>query len=133
MFSHSLFKSIWLLMVVLLVMLGNAIPFPLLFSLSFIALALPLFREFKRRSDLDERQVQISHFSSHIAYFIFLILLMLILINEWIIKGKSPETIWLILLFVPIGLKVITCFFQNYGSIKGLRYVFGVHPARLWE
>jgi hypothetical protein len=120
MFSNSLMKSLWLLLAALLIMLGNGIPFPLLVFLSFVVLATPLFMEFRRCTDLDERQIQISHFSSHIAYFVFLFLLGLGLINEWMIKGQTPEPILFILFFVPIGAKAIICLFQNYGSVSGV-------------
>lgn len=121
MLSHSIAKSLWLLMAALLIMAGSAIPFPLLVLFSTITLAAPLVREFRRHSDLDERQLQISHYSSHIAYLVFLVLLGFVLVNEWIIKGQKSEMIWFILLFLPIGLKAIICLFQNYGSASEIR------------
>jgi hypothetical protein len=120
MFSHSLLKSLWLLMAVLLIISGNSLPFPILAIFSYATLLAPLVREFSRHSDLDERQLQISHYSSHIAYLVFLILLALIFIKEWMIKGQAVETVWFILLSLPVASKVIICVYQNYGSAKGI-------------
>jgi|WetSurMetagenome_2_1015567.scaffolds.fasta_scaffold99918_1 hypothetical protein len=134
MFSNSFLKSLWLLLVALLILLENAVPFQILVFLSFIAIAAPLIREFRKRSDLDERQMEISHYSSHIAYFVFLFLLGLGFINEWMIKGQRPELIMFLLLFIPISAKVVICLFQNYGSPSGPRgfarlFFRGIVPA----
>jgi hypothetical protein len=121
MFSNSIIKSLWLILVALLIMQINITLFPLLVFLSFIVIAAPLIREFRKKSDLDERQIEISHYSSHIAYFVFLLLLGLGFINEWAIKGRRPELIIFLLFLVPISTKIIICLFQNYGSPTGIR------------
>lgn len=138
MFSHSLLKSLWLLMAALLIMLGNTMPLPLLILLAFITIVAPLIREFRRHTDLDERQLQITHYSSHIAYFVFSILLCMVLIKEWIMKGQRPDIILFILLFLPIVIKTVICIFQNYGlagDIHGFMALFfrGVVPQKLLD
>jgi hypothetical protein len=125
-------------MVALLIMLGNTIPLPLLIFLAFITIAAPLIREFRRHTDLDERQLQIGHYSSHIAYFVFLILLCMVLIKEWIMKGQRPDIILFVLLLLPIVIKTVICIFQNYGLAAGIHgfialFFRGVVPQKLLD
>ncbi len=115
-------KSLWFLMLVLLVMVGRGLPFPLLVALAFITLSIPLIREFLCKKALDERQIQIGHHSSHFAYFTYTILLLFIIIRELVLNGQIEILTFTILLIVPLIFKMILGLIQKYGSGKGLRH-----------
>ena len=117
----SMLKSLWMFLVILLVMISNSIPVPLLIIFVFLAFAAPLVREFIQRSNMDERQVHISQFSSHLAYFVFSGLLALVIIMNWVKKSAQPNSIFYLLLFLPMTIKLIICAFQSYGSVKGFK------------
>ncbi len=116
--SVSMLKSLWLFLVMLLVLLGNDIPFPLLALFVLVALAVPLMREFSRQTQSDERQKQIGHFSSHIAYFVFSGLLLFVLIKNF---GGKKNSIFLLLLLLPMLIKMAICLIQSYGLVKGFK------------
>lgn len=119
MISSSIFKNVWLLLVVLLIIMGNSMPLFLLVFLALVVISAPLFREFQKHSDLDERQIQITHYSSHIAYFTFSALVVLVMFSEWH-ADKEPRILWLLLLGVPMTVKFLICVFQSYGSVHGI-------------
>jgi len=120
MISSSILKSLWLLLVVFLIILGNGMPLFLIVFLALVVLAAPLVREFSRTTKLDERQVQISHLSSHIAYFSYSTLVVFILCYEWFVNAQRPAAVWLIVLFLPMGVKLCICLYQSYGSVSGI-------------
>lgn len=119
MISSSILKNLWLLLVVVLIIMGNAMPLFLLVFLALLVLSAPLFREFQKQGDMDERQIQITHYSSHIAYFAFSVLLALVLFKEWNAE-KEPRIIWFLLLGIPMSVKFTICIFQSYGSVPGI-------------
>ncbi len=112
--KFSLLKSLWLLLLVLLVMLGRGIPLPFLIPLLLIVLVAPLVREFHPATDLDERQLQISHFSSHVGFFTFLLLLLIIMVKEFVAQGQNPPAWAYALLIIPLVVKAIVSLYQNY-------------------
>ncbi|MCK4447125.1 MAG: hypothetical protein KAW56_08585 [Candidatus Marinimicrobia bacterium] len=126
--SLSMLKSIWLFLVVILLMVGRGLPVPVLVIFIILALAAPLIREFRKRTDLDERQIHISRFSSHIAFYIYIALVLLVMVNKFIAKGENPSNEFYMLLLVPMVIKFFISVFQNYDSIKAARligYLFG--------
>ncbi|MFZ5516931.1 MAG: hypothetical protein ACOY90_09860 [Candidatus Zhuqueibacterota bacterium] len=135
MISSSILKSLWLLLVVLLIMLGNGMPLFCIVFLALIVLAAPLVREFSKSTNLDERQVQISHLSSHIAYFSYSTLVAFVLCYEWFVKAQGPVVEWFVLLFLPMVVKIIICLYQSYGFVSGLRglihlFFRGIIPSK---
>ncbi|APF19965.1 hypothetical protein Calab_0409 [Caldithrix abyssi DSM 13497] len=110
----SLLKSVWLLLLILLIMVGNGLPLAVLIPLFFIVLISPLIREFHPATDLDERQLQISHFSSHLAFYAFLVLLVIVMMRDFIAQGQNPPPWAYALLIIPLLVKVTISLYQNY-------------------
>ena len=106
--------------------MGHALPTWILVIFVIIVISAPLIREFRKKTDLDERQLQISHFTSHIAYFVFSALLILVIIREYFLNGQV-YFYWYILLLIPMIQKMIFCTIQSYGPVKGgIRGIFCV-------
>jgi len=129
--SSSLLKSLYLFLVVMLVFAARGLPLWLFVLLLALALAAPLVREFKTPTDLDERQVYISHFSSHIAFYVFLGLLLFIIIRSFITRHINPPPEWYALLLIPLVIKFLLSFFQNFGARKGAMLT-GYFFAGIW-
>jgi hypothetical protein len=128
-------KAIWFLLTVMLVFFGRDMNFTLVLTLTIIALTAPILREIFSQADLDERQRQISHSSSHIAYFVYTILLVFAIAHEWLKTGETPPVILFILIFAPLVIKFVVCQLQSYGGIKGKSGIFdfffrGIIPSR---
>ncbi len=119
----SLLKIFWLIALVFILMVGWRLPLPLLTILIVLFLVAPLWREFSRKSDLDERQVFISHFSSHIAFYVFLGLLLFTLLYLYAPQHKNPEPHWYALLLIPLVVKFLVSLFQNYGALQASRWI----------
>ena len=116
--SMSIVKSVWLFFVILLIMIANGLPVPLLIGFAILALAAPLIRESIKRTDLDERQIQIAHFSSNIGFYVFIALLLLVMIREFFAKGENPSNLFYMLLLVPLVIKFFVSVFKNYDRFK---------------
>ena len=129
--SNSILKNLWLFAVVLLIMVANGLPVWALISLSVILLSLPLYREFHPATDLDERQITIGHFSSHIAFYAYLLLMLIVISVEFISKGENPDNKWYMLLIVPLLIKFFISLFQNYGPRKTAQLI-GYFFASIW-
>jgi len=112
-------KSLWFIMIIALVFVGRDVYFPVLVLLAALALLAPIIREIWSKSDLDERQIQISHYSSHIAYFVYSSLLIFAIIREWVQNGEIPSPLLFVLIFVPLLAKTAVCLYQNYGGVSG--------------
>ena len=119
----SLLKIFWLVALVIVLMVGWRLPLLLLTVLIVFFLAAPLWREFSRKSDLDERQVFISHFSSHLAFYVFLGLLLFTLLYLYAPQHKNPEPHWYALLLIPLVVKFLVSLFQNYGPLRASRWI----------
>jgi len=109
-------KSLWFLMIIALVFIGRDINFAALVLLTLIALLAPIIREFMLKADLDERQIHISHYSSHVAYFAYSFLIVFVVINELMKQGQVTLLIFLMLLLIPMLFKILIIFFKRYGS-----------------
>jgi hypothetical protein len=111
-------KALWLLITILLIMVGRALPMALLIFLAGLTIAAPLVREFICRSQLDERQRYISHLSSHVAYFTYTMILVFIMITEFFAAGQTARPILVLLLLVPLLVKIAIVLWQRYGAPK---------------
>jgi len=123
-------SSLWFLLVILLILLGGEIPLPVLILLLAAAFAFPIFREFRRRTEYDERQIQISRFSSHIALYLSAVLVLFVMIYKYIAKGLPLDTDpeFYMLLLAPLTVKMLINIFQNYEAHKAaavICYIFG--------
>ncbi len=116
-------KPFYLIVVVLLVMIARGFPLWLLVPLLVLALAAPLIRELRPKTDLDERQIALSHWSSHLAFYLLIGLLLFVMLTEYVATGKNPDPQWYMLLIVPLTVKLIISLFQNYGTILAARYI----------
>jgi hypothetical protein len=128
-------KSLWFLLVIALVFGGREIYFPALVLTVALALLAPIIRELLSKAELDERQIQISHYSSHIAYFVYTFLLIFALIREWVIHEEVPTSLIFVLLAAPLATKMTLCMIQNYGGVSGLSgflnlFFRGLLPAK---
>ncbi|NOX87808.1 MAG: hypothetical protein GXO77_02200 [Calditrichaeota bacterium] len=112
--NSSIIKALWLLVIVLLVMGGRAMPMPLLIALLLIVFFAPIIREFRPQTDLDERQLQISHLSSHISFYVFIALTVLVMLKDYIGKGQNPPPYLYMLLLIPLLVKLLISVYQNY-------------------
>ncbi len=127
----SLLKPIWLFGIVVLIMLGRGLPIWLLIIFIILALAAPLLREFRKKSDLDERQLYISHFSSHISFYVLVGLILFVMIQEFVKTGINPPPQWYLVLLVPLVIKFFISLFQNFGLRSGARGI-GLFFAAVW-
>jgi hypothetical protein len=119
-------KSLWFLAVVFLVILGSGLPFPVHCGLILLTLLAPLLREFLIRTDLDERQIQIGHYSSHVAYFVYSVLLFLIILRETVKLQPMTLLIFYVLFVVPLVFKILISLLQRYGTVQGWSGYLGV-------
>ncbi len=124
--NSSFLKSIWLLLTILLIFIGRGMPFYLLVILLAIVILSPIIREIIPQTDLDERQVYISHLSSHVAFYVFLALVILVMLHDYIGKGKNPASEWYALLLIPLIIKFTISLYQNYDPVKvAFRMAYG--------
>jgi len=126
----KIISSLWFLLIILLIMLGGQLPLPILITLLALAFAYPIFREFRKHTEYDERQLQISRFSSHIAMYLFAALVLFVMIYKYIAKGLPLDTDpeFYMLLLVPLTVKMLINVFQNYEPHKAaafIAYIFG--------
>ena len=127
----SFLKSLWLLGVVLLILIGRGLPLPLLIALVAIVLLLPMIREFSPKTKLDERQVYISHLSGHWAFYAFLTLTVIIMIRDYVRFGKNPDPQWYALLIIPLLIKFGISLYQNYNP-KRVAFWIGYGWGGIW-
>lgn len=111
-------KSLWFLMIIVLIMVGRELYFPLLVLVVGIVLFASLFRELKFKADLDERQIYISHYSSHVAYFAYSFLIVFVMISELMKQGQMTVLIFLMLLLIPMLFKILIVLLKRYGANK---------------
>jgi len=117
--------------VVLAVMLGSGLPLWALIPVLIILLAVPLLRELTHKSDADERQVFISHYSSHLALYVFVALILFVMIYDYQTSGQHPGNKFYMLLLVPLVVKFIISLVQNYGAGAAGRWI-GYFFASVW-
>ena len=129
--SSSMLKSLWLFAVVLVIMISSGLPIWLLVTVLILLLALPLLREITHRSDADERQIYISHYSSHLALYVFVALILFVMIHDYQLSGTQPDVKFYMLLLVPLVIKFIISLLQNYGAGTAGRWI-GYFFASVW-
>lgn len=129
--NASLLKSIWLLLIALLIMIGRGLPLPLLAVLVAIVFFAPIIIEFSPKTKLDERQVYISHLSGHWGFYVFLGLTVLIMLRDYVRLGKNPAPEWYALLIIPLLVKFAISLYQNYDASK-VAYAVGYGWAGVW-
>ncbi|NLP12007.1 hypothetical protein GX408_16530, partial [bacterium] len=102
---RNLLSGAYLLALVGTIMLGfsRALPPPILITAAVVLVAIPLIREFLHRSHVDERQLQISRFSTTMAFYAYLIVLLIVLIKDYLIQNKHPGDAMLALLAIPLA------------------------------
>jgi hypothetical protein len=133
--AYPVLKSMWFLLVILLVLINRGIPFPVLVGLTALVIFAPLVREYLFKQRPDERQVEISHFSSHIAYLVFLALNLLVVLRIVWRADEQPLWLFIFLFALPIVVKFAISLFQQYGAVHGMSGLLhvllrGVLPAR---
>jgi len=129
--SSSMLKSLWLFVVVLVIMSGNGLSLWILIPVLIVLMALPLLRELTHKADADERQIFISHFSSHIALYVFIALTLFVMIHNYRVTGQHPGNQWYMVLLVPLIVKMIISLIQNYGAAAAGRWI-GYFFASVW-
>ncbi len=117
----SLLKSGWLLLAVLLVLAGSKLPTYALLVIVIILVTTPFFRELFTESAMDERQVFISHYSSHIGYITYLLLIVIALVLTLFGTSIYHNSILAGLLVTPVLIKLIVCIHHGYGDVYGFK------------
>ncbi|MBN2363580.1 hypothetical protein JXL83_05570 [candidate division WOR-3 bacterium] len=115
--SESVLRNIWLIFLVILLFLANAVPYWVFVASASVLFLSPVLLEFNRKRLIDERQIQISHFSSHVSFYVVLALLFLVINREYISKGVNPPPQFYALIVVPFVLKMLISLYQNYGPV----------------
>ena len=127
---QKIISGLWFLLIILLIFFAGGIPIPILIILLVLAFAYPVFREFRKRTEYDERQIQISRFSSHITMYLFTGLVLLVMIHKYLAQGLPLDTDmeFYMLLLVPLTVKMLINVFQKYEPHKAaafIAYLFG--------
>lgn len=129
--SVHVLKPFYLIAVVLLVMIARGLPLPILIPLLVFILAVPLIRELRPKTDLDERQIALSHWSSHIALYVLIGLLLFVMLHTYVADGKNPDPEWYMLLIIPLVVKLIINLFQNYDKRRTAQLI-GYFFTTIW-
>ncbi len=122
-FKSSLLKAVWLFGIVLLVMIGRGLPLPVLIGGVILLLALPIVRELWPGEILDERQLYIGRLSSHIAFYVFVGLVTLVMVRDFVRQHQNPPPVLYMLLLVPLMVKLLIVLFQNYDVRKAALWI----------
>lgn len=109
---------------------------PLLFKIFIVLLqhygSLPMrvadyvrlfFRGIVPSTVADERQLMIGNFSSHIAFYVFLVLTIADMLWLYIRKDQNPPNLWYLLLIVPPMAKLYTSLLMSYGAARGAQFI----------
>ncbi len=122
---RNLLAGAYLLALVGAIMLGfsRALPPPVLIPAAVVLVAIPLIREFLHRSHVDERQLQISRFSTTMAFYAYLIILLIVLIKDYLIQNKHPGDAMLALLVIPLAVKLFISLLQNHHPQNAARSI----------
>jgi len=88
-----------------------------------VRVAVPLIREFVHRSHVDVRQLQISRFSTAMAFYAYLVVLLIVLIKDYLIQNKHPGDAMLALLVIPLAVKLFISLLQNHPPQKAARSI----------
>ena len=118
----ALAKGAYPLLVVVIILAAQALPAVILVALIVTALGAPLIRELMG-VDLDERQLAVARFSSHLAFYILLGLILFVMVHDYFAIGKQPPPVWYLLLIAPLMVKFLWVLFENYGYLLGARLI----------
>ncbi|MBN1150831.1 hypothetical protein JXA84_06380 [candidate division WOR-3 bacterium] len=120
---ESTLRNIWLIFIIITLFLATSLPywfFVVSVSVVFIS---PLILEFKRKNVVDERQIAISHLSSHITFYVFILLLLLTINREYISKGLNPPPQFYMLMIVPFVVKLLASLYMDYGAVPTAQWI----------
>jgi hypothetical protein len=122
---YNWLRLAYLLTVVVVIMAGfsQVLPLPVLILAAVVLLGIPFVREFLPRQGVDERQRQISHFSSSMAFYAYLALLLTIIIEEYLSQNKHPGNTMLALLIIPLSIKFFVSLLQNFDPVQAARCI----------
>ncbi len=115
----------YLLAIIVVIMLGfsRALPLPLQILAAVVLLGIPFVREFLPRRDVDERQLQISHFSGSMALYAYLALLLTVIIKDYLSHNQPPGDALLALLIIPLAVKLFISLLQNLDPVQAARCI----------
>ncbi len=119
---YALLKGVYPLLVVLVILSAQGLPSWILMILIVAALGAPLVRELTG-IDLDERQVAVARFSSHLAFYLLLGLILYVMVHDYFAVGQQPPSVWYLLLIAPLMVKFLMVLFENYGYLLGARLI----------
>lgn len=81
------------------------------------------FRGIVPSTAADERQLMIGNFSSHIAFYVCLILTIAAMLWLYIRKDQNPPNLRYLLLIVPPMAKLFTSLLLSYGATRGAQFI----------
>jgi hypothetical protein len=81
------------------------------------------FRGIVKTKLVDERQHDIGNFSSHIAFYLYLTLILFFIIFNFDKIQNEQSSAWYMLLLVPIIVKLYVSLFKSYGLGNGARSI----------
>ena len=76
-----------------------------------------------KSNPVDERQNYLGNFSSHIAFYAYVALLLFYQIFNFFVKHQQLGNVWYMLIIVPLMTKLLASLFQNYGTGKEVRLI----------
>jgi hypothetical protein len=131
--TWTLLVLLYLIAVVVIIMLAfsRALSLPVLIAAAVLLFSIPFLREFVPRNHVDERQVQISRFSSSMAFYAYLALLLIIVIKDYLSLNKAPGDAFLGLLVIPLAVKMFVSVLQNFEVKQAARCIASFFAA-LW-
>ncbi|MBD3348382.1 MAG: hypothetical protein GF400_04190 [Candidatus Eisenbacteria bacterium] len=113
---------------VVFVVLGIAVDRAFYIPLVAVAFIRPLLRESGLLSDRDERQISVSHRSSHIAFLLTMALVAMLFIKKTVVDLEEPGLLLSLLLFVPLLVKFAAWQFTSRGRRRaalGIGFAIG--------
>ena len=121
----KIIPTLWFLLIIMLILFAGGIPMPILIALLVLAFAYPIYREFRKKTEYDERQIQISRFSSHIALYLFTGLVLFVMIHKYLAQGLPLDTDmeFYMLLLVPLVVKMLINVFQKYEPYRAAAFI----------
>lgn len=126
----TIYNWVMVALTLIIIVLALTLQQPIyLLLLVLLALAGPLVREIGLADERDERVTFISYRSSHIAFYITLLVIAAVFIGRTLVRGREIEPEFFILLIVPVVFKFLAALGFTYDArILGLilGYVMGV-------
>jgi hypothetical protein len=119
-------KTLWFLSVILVFLLAKQLPPFLTGIISIILVLLPFYAPYMRKMSPDEREFRIITHSSHVAYFVTVVLLILIIILEFLSRNREVPTYLIMLLLVPVMIKMLFQLYREYNPLLITRLWIGI-------